>query len=203
MEAAAAGVEDFYRFASLTHEHKALLQAHCARTVPLDLVKEEMDRLPRFALTGALPGDPGGSGHAPLAPTLTLLLALATGGCTGGEPSVGAGPPAAPRAESSAPTAEPDVRVEVVANGLEHVWDIGFLPDGTALVTERPGRIRLLSGTGPGAAVSEVATDLGDVYARGEGGLMGLLVHPDFAQTAASRPVRPTRRAGLRATSSS
>jgi glucose/arabinose dehydrogenase len=116
-------------------------------------------------------------------PTLTLLLALATGGCTGGEPSVGAGPPAAPRAESSAPTAEPDVRVEVVANGLEHVWDIGFLPDGTALVTERPGRIRLLSGTGPGAAVSEVATDLGDVYARGEGGLMGLLVHPDFAQT--------------------
>ena len=59
MEAAAAGVEDFYRFASLTHEHKALLQAHCARTVPLNLVKEEMDRLPRFALTGALPGDPG------------------------------------------------------------------------------------------------------------------------------------------------
>jgi glucose/arabinose dehydrogenase len=118
-------------------------------------------------------------------PALALLLALAGGGCTGGESSVGAGVPTppAPLAGSSTPAAEPGVRVEVVAGGLEHVWDIGFLPDGTALVTERPGRIRLLSGTGPGAAVSEVAADLGDVYARGEGGLMGLLVHPDFAQT--------------------
>ena len=118
-------------------------------------------------------------------PTLTLLLALAAGGCTGGEPSIGTEPPTppAPRAEPSATAAEPDARVEVVASGLEHVWDIGFLPDGRALVTERPGRIRLLSGTGPGAAVSEVAADLGDVHVRGEGGLMGLLVHPDFAQT--------------------
>ena len=92
-------------------------------------------------------------------PALALLLALAGGGCTGGESSVGAGVPTppAPLAGSSTPAAEPGVRVEVVAGGLEHVWDIGFLPDGTALVTERPGRIRLLSGTGPGAAVSEVA----------------------------------------------
>lgn len=118
-------------------------------------------------------------------PTLTLLLALGAGGCTGGEPSVGAGVPthAAPRAGSSTPATEPDARVEVVARGLEHVWDIGFLPDGRALLTERPGRIRLLADTGPGAAISEVAADLGDVYARGEGGLMGLLVHPDFART--------------------
>ena len=138
-------------------------------------------------------------------PTLTLLFALTTSGCAGGEPSIGTELPAppVPGAEPSATAAEPDVRVEVVASGLEHVWDIGFLPDGRALVTERPARIRLLSGTGPGATVSDVAADLGDVYARGEGGLMGLLVHPDFAQTAASRPVRPTRRAGLRATSSS
>ncbi len=116
---------------------------------------------------------------------LTLLLALAAGGCTGGKPSVGAGVPTppAPLAGPSAPAAEPDVRVEVVASGLEHVWDIGLLPDGTALVTERTGRIRLLSGTAPGATVTDVVADLGDVYARGEGGLMGLLVHPDFAQT--------------------
>ena len=118
-------------------------------------------------------------------PTLTLLFALTTSGCTGGEPSIGAELPAppAPGAEPSATAVEPDVRVEVVASGLEHVWDIGFLPDGRALVTERPARIRLLSAAGPGATVSEVAADLGDVHVRGEGGLMGLLVHPDFAQT--------------------
>ena len=118
-------------------------------------------------------------------PALTLLLALAAAGCTRGEPSSGTGVPSAdaPRGGASTTAPEPDVRVEVIASGLEHVWDIGFLPDGRALVTERPGRIRLLSGTGPGAAVSEVAADLGDVHVRGEGGLMGLLVHPDFAQT--------------------
>jgi glucose/arabinose dehydrogenase len=75
------------------------------------------------------------------------------------------------------------VQVQEVAGGLEHVWDIGLLPDGSALVTERPARIRLLSGTGPGATVTDIDADLGDVYVRGEGGLMGLVVHPDFPQT--------------------
>ncbi|MDQ3154369.1 MAG: PQQ-dependent sugar dehydrogenase [Actinomycetota bacterium] len=119
-------------------------------------------------------------------PVLLVLSALVAGGCSpgGGGSAVGEGVPGAEsRTGSNTPAAEPDVRVEVVAGGLEHVWDIGFLPDGRALVTERPGRIRLLSGTGPGAAVTDVAADLRDVYVCGEGGLMGLLVHPDFAQT--------------------
>ena len=77
----------------------------------------------------------------------------------------------------------PDIQVDVVAAGLEHVWDIGFLPGGSALITERSARIRLLSSTKPGARVTEVAADLGDVYVAGEGGFMGLVVHPDFAQT--------------------
>jgi len=70
--------------------------------------------------------------------------------------------------------------VQEVAGGLEHVWDISLLPDGRAIVTERPGRLRLLSSTGPGATVTDVAADLDDVYVRGEGGFMGLAVHPDF-----------------------
>ncbi|MDQ3887263.1 MAG: PQQ-dependent sugar dehydrogenase, partial [Actinomycetota bacterium] len=112
-------------------------------------------------------------------PALTLLLALTAAGCTGSEPSAGTGvpTPSGPHVGSSIPAVGPEVRVEVVASGLEHVWDIGFLPDGTALITERPGRIRLLSGTSSGAAVADVAADLEDVYVRGEGGLMGLLVH--------------------------
>jgi glucose/arabinose dehydrogenase len=80
-------------------------------------------------------------------------------------------------------TAAPEIRVDVVAAGLEHVWDIGFLPSGAALITERPARIRLLSSTRPGARVTEVAADLDDVYVAGEGGLMGLVVHPDFADS--------------------
>ncbi len=74
------------------------------------------------------------------------------------------------------------LRVDIVAGGLEHGWDIGFLPGGAALVSERPGRIVLLSGTRPGARVTPVRADFADVHVRGEGGLMGLLVHPDFAR---------------------
>ena len=73
--------------------------------------------------------------------------------------------------------------VEVIAGGLTHPWDIGFLPDGTALIPQRSGKLGLLAGNRPGAQVRPVRADLSDVFARGEGGLMGLLVHPDFAST--------------------
>ncbi|MFN2495220.1 MAG: sorbosone dehydrogenase family protein [Pseudonocardiaceae bacterium] len=120
-------------------------------------------------------------------PRLTVLLAvlLAAAGCSlgGEEVPISTGLPVAPPSGSTAPLAVPGIQVEAVAEGLEHVWDIGFLPDGSALVTERPARIQLLSSTRPGATVTEVAADLRDVYVRGEGGLMGLVVHPDFAQT--------------------
>ncbi|HKS49116.1 MAG TPA: PQQ-dependent sugar dehydrogenase [Amycolatopsis sp.] len=71
------------------------------------------------------------------------------------------------------------LKVEVLAQGLQHGWDIGFLPDGKLLVTQRPGTLALIDGP----AVRTVAADLSDVYARGEGGLMGMVVHPDFART--------------------
>jgi aldose sugar dehydrogenase len=94
---------------------------------------------------------------------------------SGTAPTTSAPPTAAPTR-----TGTPELQVELVASGLSHVWDIGFLPDGRALVTERDGRIALLSGIAPGATVREVDADLSDVYARGEGGLMGMVVHPDF-----------------------
>jgi glucose/arabinose dehydrogenase len=70
-----------------------------------------------------------------------------------------------------APTGSDDMQVEVVAEGLEVPWEIVWLPDGRALITERPGRIRMLDGT----LVADVP-----VSALGEGGLMGLAVDPDF-----------------------
>ncbi len=90
-----------------------------------------------------------------------------------------------PAAGSAVPSRSgtPELRVQVVAEGLSQVWDVGFLPDGQVLVTEREGKLSLLSGTSPGATVRPVQADLDDVYARGEGGLMGMVVHPDFAQS--------------------
>jgi len=68
--------------------------------------------------------------------------------------------------------------VEVVASGLEVPWEIAFLPDGSALVTERPGRVRLLGADGK-LRREPVATV--DVSAQGEGGLLGLALDPEFA----------------------
>lgn len=84
-------------------------------------------------------------------------------------------------ASNPPPVSGPDLRVDVVAAGMEHVWDMGFLPDGRVLVTERDGRFAMLSSSRPGATVTPVAADLADVYATGEGGLMGMVLHPDFA----------------------
>lgn len=109
---------------------------------------------------------------------VALLAVLLTASCTG-EPTGSTPRPPSPRSES------PDggLRVEEVAAGLEHGWDIGFLPDGKVLVTQRPGKLALLSSGEPGAEVSEVRADLSEVYAVGEGGLMGLVIHPDFANS--------------------
>jgi glucose/arabinose dehydrogenase len=69
-------------------------------------------------------------------------------------------------------------RVKTVATGLEIPWEIAFLPDGRALVTERPGRVRLLDRAGRlrKKPVAHVA-----VTTQGEGGLLGLAIDPDFA----------------------
>lgn len=96
-------------------------------------------------------------------------------------------PPEPPPTTSSVPPSgqEAPVGFEVteVAGGLDHPWDIGFLPDGQALVTERSGRLRLLSSGKPGAEMRTVRADFSDVYAVGEGGLMGIAIHPDFERS--------------------
>ncbi|MDH3654977.1 MAG: PQQ-dependent sugar dehydrogenase [Myxococcales bacterium] len=72
-----------------------------------------------------------------------------------------------------------DIRLEVedFITGLQKPWDIAWLPNGTVLLTERPGRLNVYV-DGVGAAPFVVAPD--DVVARGEGGMMGLEVDPDF-----------------------
>jgi len=94
---------------------------------------------------------------------LTLTLGLAAG--------------LQPQAVSAA--APPTVAATVAA-GLQFTWDVGFLPDGRMLVTERPGRVRIYDSGRPGAALLQTVT-IPSVRAQGESGLMGLAVDVDFA----------------------
>jgi glucose/arabinose dehydrogenase len=97
---------------------------------------------------------------------------------TGQVPQSGSSEPTTPSS-----TETPQLKVETVAGGLSHGWDVGFLPDGKVLVSQRPARIALLSSSEPGAKVTDLKADLSDVHVQGEGGLMGLVVHPDFEDT--------------------
>jgi aldose sugar dehydrogenase len=67
--------------------------------------------------------------------------------------------------------------VETIAKGLEHPWGLAFLPDGSLLVTERPGRLRIVRA----GKLSEPLANVPDVAARGQGGLLDVALHPQFA----------------------
>lgn len=78
------------------------------------------------------------------------------------------------RATAAAP------RVTTVAGNLEIPWEIAFLPDGRALVTERPGRVRLLSA---GGNLRRSPVGRVRVSAQGEGGLLGLALDPAYGKS--------------------
>lgn len=69
------------------------------------------------------------------------------------------------------------VTASIIADGLEHPWGLDFLPDGSAIVTERPGRMRLWTV----GALSDPIEGVPEVAAHGQGGLLDVAVAPDFA----------------------
>ncbi len=71
------------------------------------------------------------------------------------------------------------LKVVTVAQGLIRPWGLDWLPDGRMLVTERPGRLRIVSSDG---VVSSPVRGLPDVDDGGQGGLLDVLVDPDFAE---------------------
>jgi glucose/arabinose dehydrogenase len=71
------------------------------------------------------------------------------------------------------------IRTVTVASGLDHPWSLAFLPDGRMLVTERAGRLRVVAADG--TLLPTPVTGVPEVYARGQGGLLDVLPHPDFA----------------------
>ncbi len=70
--------------------------------------------------------------------------------------------------------------VSVVARNLEIPWEMAFMPDGGIIFTERPGRVRLIDANG--SLMTAPILTLTDVAAIGEGGLLGLALHPGFVQ---------------------
>ena len=106
-----------------------------------------------------------------------LLPVTAAAEVDQGPPNAGFDPAFAEQTRASAlpPTA---VRAEPFATGLENPWGIAGLPDGTWIVTERPGRMRLI---GPDGSVSPPIAGLLPVAAEGQGGLLDVAVSPDFA----------------------
>lgn len=71
------------------------------------------------------------------------------------------------------------VRPQTVAAGLENPWGVAFLPDGRFLVTERPGRLRVIA---PDGKASAPVAGLPEVAAGGQGGLLDVLADSDFAR---------------------
>jgi glucose/arabinose dehydrogenase len=120
-----------------------------------------------------------------LSPILAIALLGLVSGCGGDEertrtsaqPTGPQRAPAPPKPTLARNAGGP--KVTTIARGLEVPWEIAFLPDGRALITERPGRVRLMSRErrllpDPVAEVS--------VSSGGEGGLLGLAVDPDFSR---------------------
>jgi aldose sugar dehydrogenase len=79
---------------------------------------------------------------------------------------------------SGSPPAD-NLTVETVAKGLANPWAIAFLPDGRMLVSERPGRLRIVAKDGN---LSPPVTGVPQVSARGQGGLHDVIIDRDFAK---------------------
>lgn len=112
--------------------------------------------------------------HAAVLAALTLPAALVTLAAGQSLPPLEGPVPPTPVTEA------PDQgwkAVEVV-DGLTHPWAIAFLPDGSALITERPGQLRVM--TAEGKLHADPVAGVPGVFAQRQGGLMDVVLHPDF-----------------------
>jgi glucose/arabinose dehydrogenase len=83
----------------------------------------------------------------------------------------------APRSPTPAPVN--GALAETVAKGFERPWALEFMPDGRMIVTERPGRVRIVERDG---RVSKPLEGVPRVFARGQGGLLDVALDPRFAE---------------------
>ncbi|WP_414624671.1 PQQ-dependent sugar dehydrogenase [Calothrix sp. CCY 0018] len=70
-------------------------------------------------------------------------------------------------------------KTTTILEGLEHPWSMAWLPNGEMLITERPGRLRIIRN---GQLEKTPITGLPEIFAAGQGGLMEVSLHPKFAE---------------------
>ncbi len=112
---------------------------------------------------------------------LACALSLSLAACDRASEPVAeaqARPAAAAQAALTVNSQHGPLRVTEIAGGLEHPWAVALLPDGGFLVTERPGRLRRIDASG---AVSAPLKGVPQVFAEGQGGLLDVVLAPDFA----------------------
>lgn len=117
-----------------------------------------------------------------------LVLTLPITGCEARRNAADAAPATAAQSKDATQAASSrtvasklgEIEVTTIASGLEHPWSVALLPDGSFLVTERPGRVRRVSATG---SVSAPLKGVPAVYAQGQGGLLDIALAPDFASS--------------------
>jgi glucose/arabinose dehydrogenase len=112
-------------------------------------------------------------------PCCAASMALALASFVPLSPAQGQATPARSSASTPAVTAASNVRVATVADDLEHPWSLAFLPDGRMLVTERPGRLRIVTRDGK---VSSPLAGVPPVWTGGQGGLLDVVLDPQFAE---------------------
>ena len=103
-----------------------------------------------------------------LLPPLAAFATLLTGACA----------QAAPDPDQVFTTEQASFRVVEVTGGLENPWAVAFLPDGRMLVTERPGRLRVIE---DGRLLPEPVAGVPEVHASGQGGVLDVASDPAFA----------------------
>ena len=89
--------------------------------------------------------------------------------------------PAVVRAQQVLRSSKASYSLRMLTLDLEQPWGMAFLPDGRLLITERPGRLRIFAN---GRLERAPVGGLPKVYARGQGGLLDVCLHPDFARNA-------------------
>ncbi|WP_299755421.1 PQQ-dependent sugar dehydrogenase [uncultured Pontibacter sp.] len=99
-----------------------------------------------------------------LMPAVLILLLLAGQACA---------------QKSSVRTEAGDIKVETLASNLNHPWGMAFLPDNRLLVTERAGTLRILDTNNN---LSEPVTGTPVVFSEGQGGMLDVVLDPDFKQ---------------------
>ena len=85
---------------------------------------------------------------------------------------------ATPSPAQTFPSSTGNIILETVAKGLDHPWALAFLPDGRLLVTERPGRMRIVANEGK---ISPAIAGVPKVFASGQGGLHDVILDRDYA----------------------